>query len=303
MILGRCDAFDVGRIDPDPRVAGLCASRSAIKQENARSAHEQDQNRSGCQAADMRPPRDILFGCSNGTEKLQPDPESQRPDSRYTDRYSPKCEHPDFDFGMQHKIGGDNAGHAAAGTDQWNIGIWLCPGMCKRRRDTAHDIEHDETDMTHRVFDIVAKDPEERHVADQMNPAPMQEHIGHKRESLGNRHSAVGDQHMSGDEKTAAEQLDGDDGKGLSKMAERKDQLGLKDDENKDVHHNERNSYILKRYAFQRVAIMERNEHFLRSLAVCAGRPQFVFGPLRVDVAAGHKKKIRETVGIAHSRV
>ena len=56
--------------------------------------------------------------------------------------------------------------------------------------DPAHQIEHDEAHMAHGVLDIVAEHPEEQHVAEQMDPAAVQEHVGDQREAL---------RHMKGD--------------------------------------------------------------------------------------------------------
>ncbi len=47
--------------------------------------------------------------------------------------------------------------------------------------DAAQEIEGEETQVPHRVLDIVAEHPEEQHVSDQMQPAAVQEHVGDER--------------------------------------------------------------------------------------------------------------------------
>ena len=60
--------------------------------------------------------------------------------------------------------------------------------------DPAHQIEHDEAEMAHGVLDIVAEHPQEQHVAEEVDPAPVQEHVGDEGEAL--RHgNATGGEH------------------------------------------------------------------------------------------------------------
>ena len=48
----------------------------------------------------------------------------------------------------------------------------------KRRRDPAHEVEQEEREPPDPVLDVVAEDPQEQHVAEQVQPAAVQEHAG-----------------------------------------------------------------------------------------------------------------------------
>ena len=50
-----------------------------------------------------------------------------------------------------------------------------------RRKLTENEIEKQKPHMAHGVFDVVAKDPQKDHVADQMEPRAMQEHMAQER--------------------------------------------------------------------------------------------------------------------------
>ena len=50
--------------------------------------------------------------------------------------------------------------------------------MNQRRGDAADQIEDEEADVPHRVLDVVAEDPQEQHVAAEVQPAAVQEHRG-----------------------------------------------------------------------------------------------------------------------------
>jgi len=52
-------------------------------------------------------------------------------------------------------------------------------GAC--RDDARQQIEKKKTPMAHAVLDIVAENPEVQHVADEMQPAAVQEHVGDER--------------------------------------------------------------------------------------------------------------------------
>jgi hypothetical protein len=78
---------------------------------------------------------------------------------------------------MQDQIGGDHARYGAGRPDQRQIRVGQHVAVQQRREDPAHQIEHDEAPMPHRVLDIVAEHPQEHHVADQVNPPPVQKHV------------------------------------------------------------------------------------------------------------------------------
>ena len=46
----------------------------------------------------------------------------------------------------------------------------------ERRRDTADEVEQQERDRAEPILDVVPEDPQEEHVAEQVQPAAVQEH-------------------------------------------------------------------------------------------------------------------------------
>ena len=53
--------------------------------------------------------------------------------------------------------------------------------MNEPRRQPGQEIEQKKTEPAHALFHVVAEDPERPHVADDMEPAIVQEHAGEKR--------------------------------------------------------------------------------------------------------------------------
>ncbi len=47
--------------------------------------------------------------------------------------------------------------------------------------NAAGEIENQEADAAHRLFDVVAENPQEQHVAGNVQEAAVQEHVGEKR--------------------------------------------------------------------------------------------------------------------------
>ena len=50
--------------------------------------------------------------------------------------------------------------------------------MDERRKHAAHEVKDQEPDVTQPVFDVVAKNPQEKHVAKNMNHAAVKKHTG-----------------------------------------------------------------------------------------------------------------------------
>src|SRR5262249_5512659 len=163
------------------------SSPGRVEQRYAAPPNKQDQPRSGQEPADMRPPSDALFSAEGEVGELGEDPEAKRPIGSNFNGDAPQREHPDLHFRMQDQIGRDDAGDGAAPPDQRQVRGRHDPGMDHRGEDSAHQIEHYETQMAHGVLDIVAEHPEEQHVAKQVNPASVQEHVGDQGEALGHQ--------------------------------------------------------------------------------------------------------------------
>ena len=52
----------------------------------------------------------------------------------------------------------------------------LATTWLRARRDTAKQVKHQEARARHRILNVVAKEPEKPHVADQVHPAAVKEH-------------------------------------------------------------------------------------------------------------------------------
>ena len=53
--------------------------------------------------------------------------------------------------------------------------------VSERSRNTTEQVEDYESDMPHRVLDVVPEDPQEPHVSDQVHPTAVHEHRGNDR--------------------------------------------------------------------------------------------------------------------------
>ena len=169
--------------------------------------------------------------------------------------------------------------------------------------DPAHQIEHHEAHVPHGVLDVVAEHPQEQHVAEQMDPAAVQEHVADQGEAL--RHERAGGEHRAllG---TAGHQLGRDDGeRGSVLRIERNDPAGLEDRKDGDVEGDQRHRHILKADALQRVGVMEGYEHgyTVTASAVLARHPGDVALALVVGGTGRDEQKIRQPIDIAQSRL
>ena len=57
----------------------------------------------------------------------------------------------------------------------------VTPRLRERGGEAGREVEDEEADAAHHVLDVVAEDPEEEHVPEQVQPARVQEHAGETR--------------------------------------------------------------------------------------------------------------------------
>ena len=83
---------------------------------------------------------------------------------------------------VEHDVGSHDPADGARRPDRRH-------GTRERRKDvrprsdeSRQQVEHGKADAPHRVLDVVAEDPQEPHVADQVHPAPVHEHRGEERD-------------------------------------------------------------------------------------------------------------------------
>ena len=121
----------------------------------------------------------------------------------------------------------------------------------------ASKVEHEELEVAERVLDVVAEHPQEQHVSDQVKDVEMEEHVGEERHPLWNGET------VQRPEGGAADVLDGDQLVGND--SEARDRVMVHapdlDQEQRDVHGDEQEGHILKRDRFERVVIVDRQEH------------------------------------------
>ena len=79
---------------------------------------------------------------------------------------------------VQQDVRAHHAADRTRGADHRDDGVGIECRLQRRGGDAAEQVEDDEAHMPHRVLDVVAEEPEEPHVADQVHPAAVQEHRG-----------------------------------------------------------------------------------------------------------------------------
>ena len=133
----------------------------------------------------MSPPGDASgrgVGNGEGTrsgKKLHEEPEAENDDSWNLDNLPEKedgYQHHHACKGVQEKVGSEDTGDGATGTDAGDFNPVVDAGVDEPGAKTGQQVEHQKAAVSQPVFDVVAKDPEIPHVADQMEPATMQEH-------------------------------------------------------------------------------------------------------------------------------
>ena len=78
--------------------------------------------------------------------------------------------------GEQDDVRAQRRGDRARGADERDRRVRVDHDLRERRRDPADEVEQQERDRAEAVLDVVAEDPQEQHVAEQVQPAAVQEH-------------------------------------------------------------------------------------------------------------------------------
>lgn len=165
----------------------------------------------------------------------------------------------DFGAGVKNDVGAHYAGDGAAGSESGDRGMEIEEDVGEVRADAACEIEEEVGEMAEVVLDIVAEDPEEEHVAGDVQEAHVKKHAGEEGEEGGFEAYVAGEE---------AADVGGDGGVGIEKdfvLSRREGELVEEDD---DVGQDE------KRIDYGRgavgVEIFERDEHWYARL-VCVG--------------------------------
>src|ERR1700733_4729071 len=139
----------------------------------------------------MRPPRHAairLHPCgperAEAAHELQEEPETDEHDgwnARREPNNEQRNERENAARRKEKNISAENAGDCAASAD---CRYSRAPTECRlrdSRADSTNQIEPEIRKMAEAIFDVAAKNPEEPHVADNVQPAAMQKHRGKKR--------------------------------------------------------------------------------------------------------------------------
>ena len=116
-------------------------------------------------------------------KQLHREPQAEQYPGRYGD---PLKEDHDPDenvnvgLGIEQQVGAENPGDGTACPDHRHMRSIARKGLAQCCHDAATEIEKQKTQVPKRVFDIVAEDPQEHHVADQVEPTAVQKHAGKK---------------------------------------------------------------------------------------------------------------------------
>ena len=144
----------------------------------------------------MRPPRDRRFARRDHMPDLQRGPGDDHIHGADGDHLD-EDEHPHMRAGADHQIGAHHAGDRARRPDQRRLRMRGEDAIEQGAEHAAQEIEGDETSMPQRVLDIVAENPQEQHVADDVRPAAMQEHVGEERQETFDETEVVRAEHQA----------------------------------------------------------------------------------------------------------
>jgi hypothetical protein len=145
-----------------------------------------DQKDSDNESPDMRPPRNaarLIDACCgqrcSAVKELHDEPESQDDHGwnfNHLDEYEYGDKGEDPREWIRNKVRAQHAGDRATGPDAGNRTVAIQNRMDNSRADSAQKIEYEEGEMSQAVLDVVAKNPQVPHVADDVQPAAVQKH-------------------------------------------------------------------------------------------------------------------------------
>ena len=134
----------------------------------------------------MGPERDarVVGMAGKAAYQLHPGPHAENDPGRHRDD-SEEDDDPEEDVHVgarvKHQVGAKHAGDRAAGADHRYLGGRIQRRLGEYRGDTAAEIQDEVAEGAEHVFDVVAENPQEQHVAGEVEHAAMQEHAGEDR--------------------------------------------------------------------------------------------------------------------------
>src|SRR5262249_17798352 len=112
-------------------------------------------------------------------EELEKEPHAEEEVRRKVERPDEDNEPPDAPHsraGIQMRVGAEDAGDGSGRADRGHLGARSKRDLRAGRDKAAEKVKAEITAAAHAVFDVVAEDPEEPHVADDVRPARVHEH-------------------------------------------------------------------------------------------------------------------------------
>ena len=79
---------------------------------------------------------------------------------------------------VQQHIGPHHSGDCTAGADRRDQRVGVEPQMSNTRSNTGSQIENQIRQVSQSIFDVISKDVQKSHIAEEMHPATVQEDAG-----------------------------------------------------------------------------------------------------------------------------
>ena len=136
----------------------------------------------------MRPERDPAAGRSpdaaDAEHELEREPEEQKEERRdldHLDEQEDGHQGHDAGAGIEEKVRPGDAGDRAARADHRDVGRGVDHHLGQASRHPGQHVQKQEADVPEAVLDVVAEDVEVEEVADQVEPAAVEEHAREER--------------------------------------------------------------------------------------------------------------------------
>ena len=220
------------------RVVGPLPLRLARATPQTREAADDEPEH---EPADVPPPRDPAAGArgerQGAAEELEHEPETEIEDRRDRDdleEEEDRQQRDDAGVRVHHDVGAEHAGDRAAGADGGDGRARLQRGVERARGETGGEIEHEIARVTEPVLDVVAEDPEVPHVADDVEPAAVQEH---RREQRAERRHECGRAREPADESGRGQRVLRGEVPQVRSQQQLVDEHREVDDDQQDRHH------------------------------------------------------------------
>src|SRR5438093_1235264 len=179
-------------------MAGLSHAELVDRSDGARRtpaaepADEQPDDHAEDEPADVLEQGDASAGMadperSEAVDQLEDEPEAEDDDGGDLEELVEEHEEHDRQDPcpwVQHEVGAEDRGDRARGPDDGRRRGRVDEDLAGRGGETAEQVESDEAGPPEPILDVVAEDPQVEHVADQVDPAAVQEHARDDRDEL-----------------------------------------------------------------------------------------------------------------------